>query len=682
MLMHYNVYPIPIKAAVHRIHSALKQQQAIEDNRMAKLIPPLNSCLRRMTSGEKRFARRLESHLEDDYSCWYEPHVGVGSRSRYTDFIVLHPSRGLLLLEVKDWKLDSLHEVDRQFFRLLTPKGLVSVQNPLDQARQCTYSLINGLRRDPILIHHDGNYQGKLVFPYAFGVVLTQISRAEFERCGLQEVLPDHLVICRDEMTDSVDIEAFQKRLWDMFPMQFPKTMTLPQIDRVRAHLFPVIIVNEKDRAVIENLQKPLKFDSAEERADKVAGFDTPDEPKLVKALAAGEPGELFDHDRASDVQLPDVIKVLDQEQERLARNLGDGHRVIHGVAGSGKTLILGFRCLQLAQECRKPILVLCFNVTLAARLRELINANSLQERVEIRHFHEWCGEQLRAYHIPKPSFGPNYVKELVQTVIDATAAGQIPRAQYDALMIDEGHDFEPDWLRLVVGMIDPDSDSLLFLYDDAQSIYTKSSLKFTPASVGIKAPGRTTVLRVNYRNTDEILHYAYRFASQWLPDDQIRSDDDQTLTPTGAGRHGPPPAFRQFEDSAAETQYIIRCIKDQQSKGMAWSDICVVYRSKWMGEKLNSAFKAAGIPVQWLNTKESKKQLSSTDERMKLMTMHSSKGLEFPLVIIAGVGSMPGKKADPATEAKLLYVAMTRATEKLLVTADRTSAFTDILAA
>jgi len=114
----------------------------------------------------------------------------------------------------------------------------------------------------------------------------------------------------------------------------------------------------------------------------------------------------------------------------------------------------------------------------------------------------------------------------------------------------------------------------------------------------------------------------------------------------------------------------------------MAWSDICVVYRSKWMGEKLNNAFKEANLPVQWLNTKDSKKQLSSSDQRIKLMTMHSSKGLDFPLVIIAGVGAMPSKQAEPASEAKLLYVAMTRATEKLLVTADRQSAFTEILAA
>jgi hypothetical protein len=30
-----------------------------------------------MISGERRFARRLESHLEDDYVCWYYVPVGA-----------------------------------------------------------------------------------------------------------------------------------------------------------------------------------------------------------------------------------------------------------------------------------------------------------------------------------------------------------------------------------------------------------------------------------------------------------------------------------------------------------------------------------------------------------------------------------------------------------------------------
>lgn len=128
---------------------------------MAKLIPSLNNCLSRMQAGEKRFARRLESHLEDDYLCWYE--LPVGFRHRYSDFIVLHPQRGLLLLEVKDWKLETIRCIDRTSATLLTPQGLKTVANPLEQVRQCAYQLVRQLEKDPQLIHHGGRYQGKLM---------------------------------------------------------------------------------------------------------------------------------------------------------------------------------------------------------------------------------------------------------------------------------------------------------------------------------------------------------------------------------------------------------------------------------------------------------------------------------------------------------------------------------------
>ena len=67
---------------------------------MADLIPSLNSCKSRMTRGERRFAERLEAKLESDYLIWYD--VPVGRKKRHPDFIVFHPRRGVLVLEVKD----------------------------------------------------------------------------------------------------------------------------------------------------------------------------------------------------------------------------------------------------------------------------------------------------------------------------------------------------------------------------------------------------------------------------------------------------------------------------------------------------------------------------------------------------------------------------------------------------
>ena len=184
----------------------------------------------------------------------------------------------------------------------------------------------------------------------------------------------------------------------------------------------------------------------------------------------------------------------MDLQQEQLARNLGDGHRVIHGVAGSGKTMILGFRALQLAQTMSKPVLVLCFNVSLAANLRHYAIEKKIEQKVQVYHFHDWCGQQIKTYHCDVPANDAPYFERQVMAVIQGVEKSQIPRAQYSAVLIDEGHDFEPEWLQLVTQMVDPETDALLLLYDDAQSIYKKrSALDFSLSSVGIKARGRTT---------------------------------------------------------------------------------------------------------------------------------------------------------------------------------------------
>ncbi|MEP0908986.1 NERD domain-containing protein [Leptolyngbya subtilissima ST-M1] len=53
-----------------------------------------------MTGGEHRLAQRIEAKLDDDYLLWYN--VPVGPKALHPDFILLHPSRGLFVLEVKD----------------------------------------------------------------------------------------------------------------------------------------------------------------------------------------------------------------------------------------------------------------------------------------------------------------------------------------------------------------------------------------------------------------------------------------------------------------------------------------------------------------------------------------------------------------------------------------------------
>jgi hypothetical protein len=586
---------------------------------MAKLIPSLSSVTSRMTAGERRFAQRLESNLEDDYLCWYG--VPVGSRRNlHPDFLILNPRRGLLVLEVKDWKADTIRAMDRFSVTLMVDGRQKQAANPLEQAKQYAHSLVNALERDPALVSEPGTaHQGRLAFPWGYGVVLTNISRKTFDEAKLDNVIPPDRVLCQDEMVETVEAEAFQSRLWGMFGVTFRCLLTLPQIDRVRWHLFPEVRISQGT----------------------------------------------FDLRLQDDVSsIPDIVRVMDLQQEQLARSLGEGHRVIHGVAGSGKTMILGYRAQHLAKIMTKPVLVLCFNVALAGRLEHMMAEQGLREKVSAKNFHAWCRQQLVTYQVQLPKDGDAFFAGLVEAVIRGVDGGQIPRAQYGAVLIDEAHDFDPEWLKLIVQMVDPDTNSVLVLYDDAQSInQSRSRLGFSFAEVGIHARGRTTILKLNYRNTAEVMAVACRFAREVLSAKEADEDGIPLLSPETAGRRGEMPKIRRFADAGRELAHIAAELHGFQRRGTAWKHMAVLFRTNPQGERIAQHLARAGVPVSL------QRRINPAEDTVKLLTLHSSKGLEFPVVFLPFLESMPYMPEDVSGEAKLLYVGMTRAMDHLVLT-------------
>ena len=93
---------------------------------------------------------------------------------------------------------------------------------------------------------------------------------------------------------------------------------------------------------------------------------------------------------------------------------------------------------------------------------------------------------------------------------------------------------------------------------------------------------------------------------------------------------------------------------------------MAIIHRAKWMGAVAFVELQRAGVSVAWLNQNSSSRNYDPLSPSLKLMTMHSSKGLEFPVVFIPGLGYLPNRSGEVADEARLLYVAMTRAIEML----------------
>jgi hypothetical protein len=597
---------------------------------MATLLPARSTCVSRMTHGERRLAERLEHKLDSDYLVWYD--VPVGPRYAHPDFVVMHPQRGLLVLEVKDWHLGTILRANKERWDITAHGEHKTVPNPLAQARQYAIQVVDALKRDKPLVQPDGRHQGQLAFPWSYGVVLTNITRQQFDQAELGGALEPQRVICKDEMTEAVDAEDLQSRLWGMFPYLMRGSITPAQLDRVRWIMFPEVRVPTQ--------------------------------------------GSLFD-DNDPDATPPDIMRVMDLQQEQLARSLGTGHRVIHGVAGSGKTMILAYRAEYLAKACTatsKPILILCYNEPLAVKLAAMMAAKGLGERVQARHFHKWCWQQLADAGQKLPPQGPQLFDDMVQYVIDAVAQQRIPTGQYQAVLIDEGHDFAPEWLQLTTQMVDPATNSLLLLYDDAQSIYERSrSKQFSFKSVGIQAQGRTTILKINYRNTRQILHTASLIAADLLTADDQDDDGIPLLKPISCGRDGQAPLVLRLPSVNAEAAKIADLLRAAHQEGHAWGDMAILCPQRWMLAECARALVSRQLPHE---VRQGTGTFHPEVDSIKLLTMHASKGLEFPVVALAGVGHMPAADEDEKDQARLFYVAATRATHRLVITASGDGGF------
>jgi hypothetical protein len=589
---------------------------------MATLIPALGACVSRMTSGEKRLAQRLEDKLDDDYLLWYD--VPMGPKNAHPDFCVVHPRRGILVLEVKDWKLSTIHQADKQTWEIIPDGVPKSVINPLEQARQYAHQVVNALERDPQLVQPDGLHAGKLAFPWSYGVVFTNINRKQFEEAELQHAIEPHRVLCQDEMLESVGAEELQSRLWDMFPYMMRGVMSLPQLDRVRWIMFPQVRVQTQSA--------------------------------------------LFD-DSDADAEMPSIMRVMDIQQEQLARSLGDGHRVIHGVAGSGKTMILGYRAEYLAQASTatsKPILILCFNEPLGVKLHSVMHSKGLGGKVHVRHFHKWCYDQLKYSGQAMPPQGPKYSEELVDRVIRAVDRSQIPSGQYQAVLIDEGHDFAPEWLKLVTQMVDPTTNSLLLLYDDAQSIYERArSKQFSFKSVGVQAQGRTTILKINYRNTKQILQTSNLIAADLLTADDKDDDGIPLVKPISCGREGQAPMLIKLPSLREEAYAIADQLSHAHKEGHAWGDMAILCADWKTMDLCADALHHRNLPF---NVRKRTGEYNPAADAIQIMTMKVSKGLEFPVVALPGVGHMPAKGEDEQEAARVFYVAATRASQRLVI--------------
>lgn len=403
--------------------------------------------------------------------------------------------------------------------------------------------------------------------------------------------------------------------------------------------------------------------------------------PEIVISRAG--PGETLPLFQEPEIAPEDVIRVMDREQERVAEHLGWGYRMLRGVAGSGKTLVLTHRARHLHRLFPNyRILLVCYNRLLANALRLMVDESDHVTVTNIDRL-AWSLAQPRTTGRSTPDF-----EEIRGRA--AIAADRRPDSQrYDVVLVDEAQDFDPPGLDLAYRMLKSArrdlgatvqnlqsyrSGHFVMAMDSAQNVYRRAMTWNPP---GLSARGRTKVFRTNYRNTKEILGFAWSFlgGADGRPPAPADADDVAALiSPEATRRTGPGPRLLDCAGLRGEAEALAAEVREMIESGTPVGDIAVMYGHRDLEEYLRTAFRRRRLPyfnVQ--NPKSNRDKAMEVDDHVRVSTLQGLKGLEFSRVLIGGVNQAyvydVAEEEREAAVKRLLYVAMTRAMDELVIT-------------
>jgi mRNA-degrading endonuclease RelE of RelBE toxin-antitoxin system len=242
----------------------------------------------------------------------------------------------------------------------------------------------------------------------------------------------------------------------------------------------------------------------------------------------------------------------------------------------------------------------------------------------------------------------------------------------YDYVVVDEAQDMGVAHLRFFAMLAEDRPNGLFFAGDLGQRIFQQP---FSWRALGVDIRGRSRMLRVNYRTSHQIRQAADRL----LDPEQTDADGVvENRAGTISVFNGAPPEVRLPEDEEAEVGVVAEWIRDRLGEGLVSGELGVFVRSDAEMNRARRAVDAAEVPLAVLD-----ENVRPGRGAVSVGVMHLAKGLEFRAVVVMACDDdvLPSQAridtiADSAdledvykTERHLLYVACTRARDRLLVT-------------
>lgn len=335
---------------------------------------------------------------------------------------------------------------------------------------------------------------------------------------------------------------------------------------------------------------------------------------------------------------------ILDDEQAQVVRHDRAGVVALTGPPGSGKTLVLAARANWLAEQ--NPdwrIQVLCFNRMLVPYLEKLVAGSPKVGVTTFGKFTHSLGFRIS-------------LNDEAQAARDV--ARHLPAARsmpvFDALMIDECQDFHTSWIQLAAATVRPSRGGVTIAGDPKQALYRDAAETRIPdleiEQIQLKRPYRSTrqILEVTSALSEELDVRGRELALEGEPVDLVWGDKVEA-------------------QAAAVARDVLLLL---QGGDRTPEDIAVLVTRKFHIGKVASQLTAAGVPsrVVYANQADA---LDLAEPTVKVLTVHSAKGLEFDVVFLVGLENLPNPDgtSDADRQGRTGYVGATRARDQLVLT-------------
>jgi len=333
------------------------------------------------------------------------------------------------------------------------------------------------------------------------------------------------------------------------------------------------------------------------------------------------------------------LIQVTQEQCETLADLEINSRMIVHGSAGTGKTVLAQEFAKRLEADGRS-VLLLFYNKGIATKVRSAFDKRSL---VSVSTFSSFAKRLVEA---ADPAWWEAQTEKddqfwhliLPSKLLDIDEKKQ---PKFDAIIVDEGQDFKPEWYEYLQTLLKPGPDSRFCVFlDEHQDIF--GHWKHFPCS----PPAAKKVLSKNCRNTRAIVDFLTRaYPVQ--------------MTCFEKSPAGVPVIQRSVQNDVDEQTQIVRDIKYMTgNEKIKPGSIVILLRSSKEDSCLRDTKAIAGYPLV-----SAYGRYDPHAKQIHYATIEIFKGLEADVVLLVS-----GRNLSPEDQAKALYVEGSRAKHLLYV--------------